>query len=239
MLYLCSYIMEHFIHNWSFYQCENKHKIIKTDTIALEDVTYVGGLDISFDKKNPNNACAYLTIYDIKCKSIVYEDYIICQMTVPYISGYLGFREIPHYKKLLDKIVDTDYYPQIILIDGCGILHQREFGCASQLGLELNIPTIGVAKTLLSHDGLQERQIKNEFMNKCSKKGDNIPLIGKSGTIWGSALKSCNETKTPIYVTIGHKIGLNTAIKIVLQACIYKIPEPIRNSDIKSKLHIE
>jgi deoxyinosine 3'endonuclease (endonuclease V) len=74
-------------------------------------------------------------------------------------------------------------------------------------------------------------------MLKGVKKGDYIELKGDSGTIWGVALKSCESSEKPIYVTIGHKINLDTAKNIVLKTCLYKIPEPIRNSDIKSKLY--
>lgn len=158
-------------------------------------------------------------------------------MTIPYISGYLGFREIPHYKKLLDKIVDKEFYPQVLLVDGSGILHQREFGSASHLGFEKDIPTIGVAKTLLTHDGFTEREIKKQFRENCNKKGDYIELKGDTGMIWGLALQSSEQVERPIYVTIGHKISLETAKNIVLKSCIYKTLEPIRNSDIKSKLY--
>jgi len=229
--------MEERISKWEVYQLSNKDKIIKRDIIKEEDIKYVGGLDISFDKKDENNACAYLTIYDITTNKIVYEDYYLCKMTIPYISGYLGFREIPHYKKLLDRIVDNEFYPQILLVDGSGILHKSEFGSASHLGYVVDIPTIGVAKTLLSHDGLREREIKQKFREKCNRKGDYIELKGDSGALWGLALQSCKIVERPIYITIGHKISLETAKNIVLKSCVYKNPEPIRNSDIKSKLY--
>lgn len=229
--------MEERIIEWEAYQLSNKNKIIKEDIIKEEDIKYVGGLDISFDKKDENNACAYLTIYDITTNQIVYEDYYLCKMTIPYISGYLGFREIPHYKKLLDKILGKDFYPQVLLVDGSGILHQREFGSASHLGYEFDIPTIGVAKTLLSHDGLTERKIKQQFRENCNKKGDYVELIGDSGTLWGLAIQTGEIVERPIYVTIGHKISLDTVKNIVLKSCVYKNPEPIRNSDIKSKLY--
>lgn len=229
--------MERIISDWKSYQLVNKNNIIKVDVIEEKDIRYVGGLDISFDKKNETNACAYISIYDLNTDQIVYEDYLLCQMTIPYISGYLGFREIPHYKKLLDKIVNKHFYPDVLLIDGSGILHQREFGCASHIGFEYNIPSIGVAKTLLSHDGLNERYIKKIFKENCRIKGDFIELKGYSGNVWGLALQSAEKTERPIYITIGHNISLETAKNIVLRTCIYKNPEPIRNSDIKSKLY--
>jgi deoxyinosine 3'endonuclease (endonuclease V) len=225
--------------DWDQYQLNNKNNIITYDDFNINNIKYIGGLDISFDKSNNKKACAYLTIYDFNTFTIVYEDYNICELEIPYISGYLGFRETPQYKILLNKCKNTTYYPDILMIDGCGILHHKEFGSASQLGYELNIPTIGVSKTLLCIDGLSEHTIKKQFTEKCIKKGDFINIIGNSNKTLGAALKSSNNATNPIYVSIGHKISLETAIKIVTQTCIYKNPEPIRNSDIKSKLYFK
>lgn len=87
-------------------------------------------------------------------------------------------------------------------------------------------------------DGVLENKIKMDFRKKCNKKGDYLELIGKTGTIYGVALKISDNAFNPIYVSIGHKISLNTAKDIVLNTCIYKNPEPIRNSDIKSKIYL-
>lgn len=217
------------------YQLTHKNFIIRHDTFHINDIRYIGGLDISFDKKNNINACAYLTIYDLQTQQNIYEDYHLCHMTIPYTPGFLGFREVPEYKILLSKIKDKPFYPDVLMIDGFGILHHREFGSASHLGLELDIPTIGVAKTLLCIDGLNEHVIKQEFREKCKKMGDYIELRGASNILWGLALKSGEKTQNPIYVSIGHKISIETARKLVLQTCLFKNPEPIRNSDIKSR----
>jgi endonuclease V len=85
----------------------------------------------------------------------MYEDYHLCYMTIPYTSGFLGFREIPEYKTLLEKIKDKPFYPDILMVDG--------FGSASHLGFKLYIPTIGISKTLLCIDGLNEHNIKKNL----------------------------------------------------------------------------
>ena len=123
------------------------------------------------------------------------------------------------------------------MIDGFGILHHREFGSASHLGLIENIPTIGIAKTLLMIDGMDEKKIRDKFKLECHKKGDYIELIGDSGKNYGVAFKSGDNVEKPIYISIGHKISLKSAIEFVNKTCFFRIPEPIRNSDIKSKLH--
>jgi deoxyinosine 3'endonuclease (endonuclease V) len=130
-----------------------------------------------------------------------------------------------------------EYWPDVVLVDGFGILHHRGLGSASQLGVILNTATIGVAKTLLYHDGLNETEIRTQFRAQCQKSGDSIPLTGLSGETYGVAYKSTQEAQKPIYITIGHYVTLPTAIKVVGSFCHYRIPEPIRNSDIKSKLH--
>jgi endonuclease V len=222
---------------WLNYQNKNSKKIIKTDYINLNNIKYIGGFDISFSKKNNKKACAYLTIIDFKTNEIVYEDYLLCEMDIEYVSGFLGFREIPHYSKLFQKLLSKNikYYPDIILFDGYGIFHQRNFGLASHFGYEFNIPTIGVGKTLLFIDGLNN-SIMDDFLIKCKNKGDYIELIGKTtNNIYGAAVKSSENSKKPIYISIGHKISLKTAVEIIIQTCKYKLPEPIRNSDIKSK----
>lgn len=227
------------VEEWSKYQEENAKNIITTDTIPLTSIKYIGGLDISFNKKDSSLACGYLTVYDIDSQKIVYEDYKLIKLTLPYISGFLGFREMPVYTELLDTVrkIKPEYYPHLVMVDGCGILHQRGFGSASQIGYVHDICSIGVSKTLMCIDGLDEKQIKIKFKEKCKNKGDYIELIGNSGKVYGVALKGSIDASSPIYVSIGHKISLDSAIDLVTKCCLYRIPEPIRNSDIKSKLY--
>lgn len=232
---------EKYITEWQEAQNKMSKLVIDKDDFKFNSIKYVAGLDISFDKKNNKNACAYITIIEYSTKKIVYEDYVNVQMDIPYISGYLGFREMPHYEILFKILKEKhpEFYPDIVLVDGFGILHHRGAGSATHIGITLNIPTIGCGKTLLSHDGLNEKLVKQLFKKVCSKKGDFVELKGTTGKIYGVAYQSTNDTTNPIYISIGHKISLQTAIKIVGEMCIYRIPEPIRNSDIKSKLYLK
>ena len=224
---------------WELYQINNSKKIITRDTFDISAVRYIAGLDISFHKKDDSIACAYITIYDVIDKQIVYEDYKMCSFTVPYVSGFLGFREVPEYIELLNKLKlnNPKYYPDVLMIDGFGILHYRGFGSASQIGFDVDVPCIGVAKTLLMIDNLDEREIKIKFRNQCKKVGEFIELIGSTRQVYGAALRTSLQVENPIYVSIGHKISLESAIKLVNDVSIYRIPEPLRNSDIKSKLY--
>lgn len=223
---------------WEKYQIENSKNIITTDTTDVNKIRYIGGLDISFDKKNNSIGCAYLTIYDIKLHKIVYENHKLCKLDLPYISGFLGFREIPIYTIITDEIKGKTFYPDVLFIDGFGILHPRGFGSASQIGYEFDIKSVGIAKTLMCIDGLDEIKIKSQFRKECHKKGDYIKLIGISNNVYGVALKTSDEAINPLYISVGHKISLESCIALVLSTCQFKNPEPIRNSDIKSKLFL-
>lgn len=225
------------IKKWNNEQNEKAKQVILDDVIDMKKIKYVGGLDISFDKSNDTIGVSYITIYDLQENKIVYEDHMKVSLTVPYISGYLGFREVPTYIDILKKVQaeKPEFYPQILMIDGFGILHYRAYGSASQLGIEASIPTIGVGKTLLNIDGLVECQIKDRFRKECKNVGDYIKLIGDSGKVHGVAYKSSKDILNPIYISIGHMISLESCIDIVKRTTKYRIPEPIRNSDIKSK----
>lgn len=231
----------HEVEEWEKQQITLAQQIVETDKFNIDSIKYVGGLDISFDTQDDTIGVAYITIYCIKEKKIVHEDWIKCTLHIPYISGYLGFREVPEYVKLLDKVKSEKphFFPDVLMMDGFGILHHRGFGSASHIGHTTQIPTIGVAKTLLHVDGLEEYEVKQRFKQQCVNPGDWIELRGQTGRLYGVGYKSTKDTTNPIYISVGHNISLESCIKIVSLITKYKIPEPIRNSDIKSKLFLK
>jgi deoxyinosine 3'endonuclease (endonuclease V) len=169
---------------------------------------------------------------------IVYEDYLVIKLDVPYKSGFLGFREVPHYLSLLEKqrLNAKEFIPNVILVDGFGILHHRGAGSATHLGLLSNIPTIGVGKSLLCFDGLCEKNFKNLVVKEWSPSNKSFSLIGLSGKNYGVAF-SANGSH-PVYLSIGNGVSIDTAVKIVEKLSKFRIPEPIRNSDIRSKHYL-
>lgn len=82
------------VEEYEIYQAKNAVNVLDHDITDKTCIRYVGGLDISFDKNDPNNACSYLTIYDLNTNTIVYENYNLCKMTLPYVSGCLGLRVV-------------------------------------------------------------------------------------------------------------------------------------------------
>ena len=132
----------------------------------------------------------------------------------PYVPGLLSFRESPLTLAACEKLTVT---PDLILVDGQGVAHPRRLGLASHLGLLLNTPTIGCAKSLLC----------GQHEEPDGEPGSYAEVLDRGETI-GVALRTRLGVK-PIYVSIGHKVDLETAIYWVLECCHgYRLPEPTR-----------
>ncbi len=190
-------------------------EIITSDSFP-EPVQYVAGVDMGFEAEGTISraALAVLSFPDLKLL-----EYAIARRptSFPYVPGFLSFREIPAVLDALEKI---NIIPDLILCDGQGIAHPRRFGIASHLGLILDMPTIGVAKSLLigKHQEVPE------------EKGSWQPLLNRGETI-GAVLRTRTGTK-PVYVSSGHRISLTTAIDYVLRCTPkYRLPETTRIAD--------
>ena len=136
------------------------------------------------------------------------------KITLPYIPGLLSFRESP---LILDACEKLSNIPDLVLIDGQGIAHPRRLGLASHVGLCLGLPTIGCAKSILcgQHQPLAEQA------------GSHAELLDR-GELIGAALRTKSGVK-PIYVSVGHKIDLASALQWVINCCRgYRLPEPTR-----------
>lgn len=135
-------------------------------------------------------------------------------ITFPYIPGLLSFREVP---AILEALGQLDHIPDLILCDGQGYAHPRRFGLACHLGVLIDLPTIGVAKSLLvgAHEPLG------------FAKGSWAPLVDRDEVI-GAAVRTRNGV-APVYVSVGHKVDLPSAIEWVLRCCRqYRLPETTR-----------
>ncbi len=136
------------------------------------------------------------------------------EITFPYIPGLLSFRESPLILAACEKLHNV---PDLILVDGQGIAHPRRFGLASHVGLILDLPTIGCAKSILCG---QHRPVGEEA-GSYAELLDNEELIG-------AALRTKSGVR-PIYVSIGHKVNLASALQWVIKCCHgYRLPEPTR-----------
>src|SRR5262249_39914480 len=131
--------------------------------------------------------------------------------------------------------------PQVILVDGNGLLHPRLFGLASHLGVVSSTPTIGVAKNFLQiPDGtsLTMSFVKQHCRAHLSNAGDVHILCGDSGTVYGAAVRMTQDAPNPIFVSQGHRIALDTAVRVVMKCAKYRVPEPIRAADGRSREYV-
>ncbi len=182
----------------------------------FKKVNHVAGVDVGF-KDNYKLTKAAVVVLKFPSLELVESQTALIPTTFPYIPGFLSFREIPALLKAIEKLT---IIPDLILCDGQGIAHPRRLGIASHLGVLMDLPTIGVAKSLLvgKHEDIP------------LDKGSWKPLIDKEEVI-GIVLRSRTNVK-PIYVSIGHKISLPTALDYVI-ACLtkYRLPETTRWAD--------
>ncbi|MBY0578459.1 MAG: deoxyribonuclease V [Burkholderiales bacterium] len=186
-----------------------KSKVVRSN--ELGKVSHVAGVDVGFE-----NGAAFAAAAVLNFPSLKLEEYAISRApaTFPYIPGLLSFREMPAVLAALEKLATP---PDLILCDGQGIAHPRGFGIACHIGVVTGIASIGVAKTRLigSHG-----EVANE-------KGAWTPLTHKGETV-GAVLRTRRGVK-PVYISIGHKIDLETAISCVMAAVTkYRLPETTR-----------
>ncbi len=139
----------------------------------------------------------------------------------PYVPGFLALREAPPVMAALDKL---PLRPDLLMVDGHGIAHPRRFGIASYLGVTLDTPTIGVAKS----------RLVGEHEEPGAEVGAWTPLVD-GGELIGAVLRTRAGVK-PLYISVGHRIDLATAIRLTLAATRgHRLPEPTRLADRLSK----
>ena len=192
-------------------QAELAARVVRED--AVREVRRVAGVDVGFEEDGKVTRAA-VAVLDFPGLALA-ERVVVREPTrFPYIPGLLSFREAPAVLAAFERLRAV---PDVILYDGQGIAHPRRFGIASHVGLLLDAPTIGVAKTRLvgEHRRLPER------------KGAWVPLVDRGETV-GAVLRT-RAGVTPLYVSIGHRVSLEGAIRWVM-ACTtrYRLPETTR-----------
>jgi deoxyribonuclease V len=191
-------------------QLRLSEQVIREDVLP-NSIKYVAGVDVAYAKEISIGA---VVVLDYASLALVETKAVRLKTRFPYIPTLLSFREIPPAYSAIKKL---EVEPDVFLVDGQGIAHPYRLGFATHLGLAIKKPTIGVAKSLL-----------------CGKvepaSGPEWAAIINRGEVIGAKVVTKLGTK-PIYVSIGHRVSLKTAINIVKScARTYRIPEPIRRA---------
>lgn len=207
---------------WEFEQTTIKSKTILEDHVP-QKIEYIAGMDISFSKEFPKVAVATIVILDKDLKRIFTKN--ICrEINVPYVPSFLAFREIDPMLELYETTMEEmkekvpAFKIDCLFIDANGILHPRECGLATHLGVLLDIPTVGCAKTLFSIDGINKVTVLQDMKNEFQQLGDKVEhrmLVGNSGKIWGAAVKNTPNSFVPLIVSVGHKVSIERAVELV------------------------
>lgn len=188
-------------------------QIIRTNSFEPGEIKTVAGIDASY-KEVGQAAVAVFSFPDLKLIDRATATGIV---NFPYVPGYLSFREVP---LVLEALKQLSIQPDLLMLDGQGYAHPRRFGIACHVGLYLDKPTIGCAKSVLV----------GSYENLGPNMGDTAPLIHR-GEIIGTALRSKPRTN-PLIISAGHKIDLTTAVDFVIK-CLrgYRLPETTRTAD--------
>eukprot|EP00899_Mesostigma_viride_P006281 jgi/Mesvir1/15654/Mv03259-RA.1 len=184
-------------------------------------------------------ACAALAVLSYPGLQLLHVVTRQLPITVPYLPGFLAFREAPAALALLQQLRNDrpDLFPQVVFVDGNGMLHPKGFGSACHIGVLADVPTIGIGKKLFHVDGLTKDIVRSRAVESNLAGGDAFPLVGDSGATWGMALRSnaaCSPAK-PLFVSVGHRLSLASALALTRACCRHRVPEPIRQADILSR----
>ena len=193
-----------------------KKVIVKDD---FEEIKLVGGVAQTFIG---TKVISGFVVCDYKTMEIIERKYAVVEASVPYIPGFLSYREAP---AVVEAFLKLENKPDIILVEAHGIAHPRKFGMASHIGLLLDKPTIGIAKNLLVGD-IND----NKIIVKEEARGFSL---------------TAKEHANPIFISPGHKISLKTSLEIT-KNCMrlpHKLPEPIHlahrySKKIREKLNL-
>jgi len=226
------------LHRWNVTIAEARAiQIALRERMELHDrfqrLRYVAGADLAFEQSEPitwkrglkassGRAIAGVVLYKFPELEEVERVSAVRPLRFPYVPGLLSFREAP---TLLAAFARLRHAPDLIFIDGHGYAHPRRFGIASHLGVLLDRPTIGVAKSLLI--GTNDEPD--------AKAGSWAPLLGvnekKQSETIGAVLRTADSVR-PVFVSPGHRISLESTIRLVMAVADgYRIPRPTRDAD--------
>jgi deoxyribonuclease V len=212
------------LHSWNMDRSDavEIQKLLKENIVIRDnpiEPSLVAGVDLSFPDKS--TGLAVVAVLNFPELELLEYSYHVGKVERPYIPGLLSFREGPEIIEALKNTPEVD----LVFFDGHGTAHPRGIGIASHIGLFLEVPTIGVAKSLL--------------YGKCelpgSSRGDSSPILSPAGELIGYSLRTKPGVK-PVYVSPGNGLSMKQALEFSLKATgIYRLPEPTRQAHILSQ----
>ena len=189
----------------------SKQVIIQKPTFPLNTIA---GCDSSFIGEN---ILSVFVVLDFNSLAILETQWHYDTVELPYIPGFLAFREAPNLLKAYDKL---SLKPDVIMVDGHGISHPRRMGIASHLGVHLQKPTMGLAKNILA----------GKFEEPAPSQGSTSPVIHRQEHI-ANAIRTKEKVKV-VFASAGHLMDLETATRLALETTRkHKLPEPTRLAD--------
>ncbi|MGE5618037.1 MAG: deoxyribonuclease V [Sphingomonadaceae bacterium] len=188
------------------------------ETDRLGEICHVAGVDIS-GVRSEGEATAAAVLLSFPGLQLVDESRVKGPLEFPYIPGFLSFREAP---LMLEALRGLRTEPDLIMVDGQGRAHPRRLGIASHLGLIVNKPTIGCAKS----------RLVGKYTEPAEEAGSTAPLVDRDEVI-GAVVRTKTGVK-PIFVSVGHKISLQKAVDLVMRCTLpgQRIPEPTRQAHL-------
>ncbi|MGB7061358.1 MAG: endonuclease V [Candidatus Zixiibacteriota bacterium] len=199
-----------------------------SERVSVQDdfgkIERIAGVGIVFSKKQDEVlvGCVSLSFPELEIRKTAFRKQ---KVSFPYVPGLFAFSAGPAILSALKKIEK----PDVILFPGRGLAHPRGLGLASHLGVLLDLPTIACSKTPLWRD----------YPEPSSERGSYLFIERKDKRLAGAVVRT-RDSRKPIFVTQGHKVSIQTAVKIVLQCSPkYRVPEPLRQAHILAKKRAE
>ena len=213
------------INEFTNIQNELLPKVNLENNFDVNEIKTIAGVDLAYwDVNNTTYGTCCIVMIDYSTKEVVEKVYSYGEINVPYISGFLAFRELPLVLEAAKKLSNE---PDLYMFDGNGYLHYRHMGIATHASMYLKKPTIGVAKSYLKIQGVDSIMPKNI-------KGSYTNIV-INNEIYGRTLRTTENVK-PIFISCGNWIDIETSTEIVLN-CINnmsRLPIPVRLADIET-----
>lgn len=212
-------------------QNELKEKISLSDSFNISDLKTAAGVDLAYWQENDEEyAVCCIVIIDMETHEVLEKKHFSGKIEVPYIPGFLAFRELPLVMKTVELL---EIKPDIYVFDGNGYLHPRHMGIATHASFHLNKPTIGIAKTYFRVDK------KTDYIDPENEAGSYTDIV-IDGEVYGRALRTHKDVK-PVFVSVGNNISLDTACALALKLTDKEshIPVPTRAADLETHIQRE